>query len=241
MVEDLLELEGAVRKLLDGRESIKILEAGCGSMSHIQFPQKQYLVGMDISADQLERNTQLDEKIQQDIQAEGFPVADFDVVVCWDVLEHLPHPERALANFCSTVKEGGIILLASPNVMTTRGLIAKFTPHWFHVLFYRYVYGHKTAGRDGYWPFKSYHRFSMSPNAIVAFARRNGLSVAFFKTYEIENPERKHKAFDVVWRGANVLVHLLTFGIIGTDRSESFMIVLKKPDHQRAEDGIRRN
>lgn len=230
MVEDLLELEKAVGTLLRGRDEIKILEAGCGSMSHITFPQKKYLVGMDISADQLDRNTQLNEKLLQDIQADGFPSAAFDVVVCWDVLEHLPHPERALANFCKTVKEGGIVLLASPNVMCTRGLMAKFTPHWFHVLFYRYVYGHKTAGMDGHWPFKSYHRFSMAPKAIQAFARHNGLSVEFFKTYEIENPEKQHKVFDALWRAANSVVHVLSLGIIGTDASESFMIVLKKPE-----------
>jgi Methyltransferase domain len=30
-----------------------------------------------------------------DIESYDLPAEDFDVVVCWNVFEHLPHPERA--------------------------------------------------------------------------------------------------------------------------------------------------
>jgi len=42
--------------------------------------------------------------------------APFDVVVCADVLEHLPRPEELLARMRSWLREGGTLLVSLPNV-----------------------------------------------------------------------------------------------------------------------------
>jgi predicted TPR repeat methyltransferase len=42
--------------------------------------------------------------------------APFDVVVCADVLEHLPEPERLLARISAWLAPGGTLLVSLPNV-----------------------------------------------------------------------------------------------------------------------------
>src|SRR5579862_6866063 len=84
--------------LLKGRDRLKVLEAGCGSSSHVRLPGTVHAVGIDISAEQLAKNTAVQEKILGDIQQYRLPRGEFDVTVCWMVLEHLSNPGDALLN-----------------------------------------------------------------------------------------------------------------------------------------------
>lgn len=77
-------------RLLDGCEPIAVLEAGCGSTSHIDLGDKCRLTGIDISENQLRRNAYLDERILGDIQSYHWTVSRFDTVVCWDVSSIFP-------------------------------------------------------------------------------------------------------------------------------------------------------
>ena len=90
---------------LRDRNSTKVLEAGCGSVTHIDFKHHAYIVGIDNSQKQLERNSYLHEKILGDIQYYDFQASTFDIVVCWDVLEHLEKPELALQNFLRVLNQ----------------------------------------------------------------------------------------------------------------------------------------
>lgn len=114
--------------ILNGRRHIRVLEAGCGSASHIHFNAKVHAVGIDLSAEELEKNTAVQEKILGDLQDYPLPEASFDVVVCWMVLEHLLLPRAALANMFRATKPGGIVVLGIPNVASIKGMITKFTP-----------------------------------------------------------------------------------------------------------------
>ena len=67
--ERVIKLQSAVDNCLNnGKNNIKVLEAGCGAKSHIKFKQNAYIVGIEISEKQLQRNTTVDEKILGDIQ-----------------------------------------------------------------------------------------------------------------------------------------------------------------------------
>ena len=136
--ENLPELQAFLDKEMARMESVRVLEAGCGSASNVRFGARARLVGIDISRMQLERNTILQEKIIGDIQQYDFPPASFDLIVCWDVLEHLPQPELALRRFARAVKTNGLVILKLPNVLSVKGLVTKLLPHTFHVLAYRY-------------------------------------------------------------------------------------------------------
>lgn len=225
---DKRSLEEIVDNLLNRKKEMKILEAGCGSMSHFQYKQGSYLVGVDISQEQLDKNTILNEKILGDLEGDVLPPDSFDLIVCWDVLEHLPRPTLALKNFAHTARKGGLVLIASPNVFTLRGLITKVAPHWFKVWYYRKIVGLQNAGTPGNYPFESFHRFAMSPPAIRRFAKKNGMSVELCRFNSWEHPENKMATFNMIWNGVNRLVNVLTLGCIGTDAKQGFQIILKK-------------
>jgi SAM-dependent methyltransferase len=223
-------LEQVVQTLLGGRTDLVVLEAGCGSMSFFRYAAEAYRVGIDISPEQLEKNNLIQERILGDIETYPLDPARFDLIVCWDVLEHLPHPHKALENFARALKHGGVAVLVAPNVHSLRGLITKGTPHWVHVWYYRYVVGFKEAGTPGNPPFKSFHRFAMSPRAIERFAAERGLEVAHKRLLRVDHPEYdKYKILMTVWHGLNAIVKTVTFGFIGTESEQGFQIILRRP------------
>src|SRR6516225_7849122 len=97
MTEEHQQLQKIFERTFEGRSSLRILEAGCGSSSHLQFGRDAHVTGIDISQMQLQRNTRLDERIQGDLQTFDLPEKAYDCVICYDVLEHLSRPMDALA------------------------------------------------------------------------------------------------------------------------------------------------
>ena len=92
------------------------LEAGCGSASRISIPNTFHITGIDISQSQLDRNKSLNKKILDSLETHKFENETFDLIVCWDVLEHLRYPDKVLHSFKNAIKPNGIIVLAFPNV-----------------------------------------------------------------------------------------------------------------------------
>lgn len=109
---------------------IRVLDVGCGCGSRIRFPETARLIGIDIDADQLASNERVHEKILGDIQT--YTTDDrYDITFCWDLLEHLEHPEEALARLLEWALPGGLIVISGPNPYSLKGLITKYTPHVF--------------------------------------------------------------------------------------------------------------
>jgi SAM-dependent methyltransferase len=142
----------------------------------VELPTDAYVVGIDVAADQLERNTSIQEKILGDIQTYPLPSRSFDLILCWDVLEHLPRPVPALENFVRALAPGGLLLLAGPNVFSLKGFVTKITPYSFHLAYYRRV--------SSCTPFKTYLRLACSPTAIRRCAERKQMSAQFIAFYE---------------------------------------------------------
>jgi SAM-dependent methyltransferase len=227
MSHEIRKLQGFVDKELLRRPSVRVLEAGCGSASNLEFGQQVWLVGIDISEKQLARNTLLHEKIAGDIQHYEFPEGCFDAIICWDVLEHLPHPELALRQFAQATKLGGLIILKLPNVLSLKGLLTKFLPHTFHVLVYRYFHGNKNAGKNDTAPFKTYLRFCISAGAIRREGDRLGLQTVYFATEDVADfgwLQRK-KTARFVYVAVKNLLSLVSLGSLG---DSELIIVLKK-------------
>lgn len=191
-------------------QPLRVLEAGCGSLPMmLDLGEQAHIVGIDISEEQLRRNEIVDDKILGDLQTHRFAPGEFDLVLCWDVLEHLPHPELALENFRSATRPGGLIVLKLPNVMSAKGLVTKFTPHRFHVWVYRRLLGYPNAGRPGFTPFQTFLRWSIAPHRLVAYARRHQLDVAYFATYEADRQTALRTRLRLTgrpWRGLTSIV-----------------------------------
>ncbi len=229
------DVSDPVQRLVDQMANsgrlLRVLEAGAGSRSHIRLSGNAQLVGIDISAEQLANNCELHQRIVGDIETFPLEPCSFDIISCWDVFEHLKHPERALRNFLQALREDGIIVLGAPVVTSLKGMVTKYTPLWFHVMVFRYVVGNKNAGTKGYGPFPTFLRYSMSPRAIQRFASDNHLSVDYVDVYEAMMQVRwkqKYPAVGLAFRILGVLCKVFTLGKIDPNVTD-FTIVLRKP------------
>lgn len=216
---------------LDLPEEVKLLEAGCGSFSYISIDRKTHIVGMDISDEQLDKNDKLDVKINADIQTYEFNNDDYDIIICWDVLEHLENPKMAMENFVKASKKGGIIIIAVPNMQSLKGLVTKFTPHWFHVFFYKHILNKPNAGEPGNAPFPAFLKYEMSPSYLQKFAKGHQLEIAFMETYDalprMIREQRRYLLF--IYRSLAFLLKILTLGKYGGRDNTDFVLVLHKP------------
>src|SRR5207237_2041619 len=71
-------------------------------------PAEQRLRALGVQA-QLVKGSVLD---MRSVYADGF----FDLVVCFSVMEHLPEPQRALAEMHRVLKPGGVAIIGMPAV-----------------------------------------------------------------------------------------------------------------------------
>ena len=166
--------------------AIGIYEAGGGSTCFLppDVLSRAHVTVVDIDEAQLRNNDYAQQSILGDIQTYRFAPNSFDLVTCYNVIEHLPDVEAALTGFFQALKPGGLLLIAAPNPRSLSGVVTKYTPHWFHIWFYRHVIGKKNAGLPGEPPFPTYFHRLVTPSLLEAFARKNGLQVIYRKEYE---------------------------------------------------------
>jgi SAM-dependent methyltransferase len=231
MPDAIEKLQQIVDDYLTPERTFAILEAGCGSMSKLKFGNNIHVVGIDISEKQLERNTQLNERLLGDIQT--YPLAEFtfDIIMCWDVLEHLQDPRKALENLLRACKPNGLIILAFPNLYSLKGMITKLTPHRVHIWYYKYFLGFEDPGRDDQPPFPTTLRLSMSYPAIWKLARSRNATVQFFafrESADMQTVRREFRIMNALFSTASVLSRIVTFGKIDATNSDC-IIVLRPP------------
>jgi SAM-dependent methyltransferase len=224
-----VQLQSTIDRLLASRGAIRVLEAGCGSLTNVKLGAGAYVVGLDVSAEQLQRNRSVQEKVQADLETCELPESAYDVIVCWDVLEHLSRPRAVVAKFFRAVKDGGIIILAFPNLLSVKGIAAKCTPFAVHQIVNRFVYGDRVH-RPGYQVFPTYLRYSMAPAVLRRYAVANGFAVEFFSIHE-SGMQKKFRAkcglVDARWHVIRTLVRRLSLGAIDPEGTDC-MLVLRK-------------
>jgi SAM-dependent methyltransferase len=166
--------------------NLKIYEAGGGSTSFLPLDvlRRAHVTVVDIDEDQIRNNDYAQEAILGDVQTRRFAPGSFDLVICYNVIEHLSDVEAALSGFCESLKQNGLILIGAPNPKSLSGVVTKYSPHWFHVWFYRYVRGKKNAGQPGQAPFLTFFHPLVTLSNLDAFARTHGLQVIYRKEYE---------------------------------------------------------
>lgn len=232
MIEAHEQLQTVLDSFFRGRDRLRVLDAGCGAGRHVTLKHAASVVGLDISQDQLARNTSVDEKILGDVQTYPLPEAEFDLAVCWDLLEHLPNPRRALTNMVRALKPGGALVLAVPNATSLKGLVTRFTPYFVHAFFYRWVIGDRRE--NGFAQFPTYLRSAISPVALVRFAKGHGLSVPFMRLYEgpVQHVmRRRYRVADAAFRVLGAASRAMTGGRVDLNHSD-VLVVLQKPQAQ---------
>ena len=183
--QSLLTVHGILEATLPAG-SLSIYEAGGGSTSFLPLNvlRRAHVTVVDIDEDQICNNDYAQEAILGDIQTHRFPPTSFDLIICYNVIEHVPDVEAALSGFCEALKPNGLLLIGAPNPKSLSGVVTKYSPHWFHVWFYRYVRGDKNAGWPGHAPFPTHFHPLVTLSNLEAFARVNGLQAIYRKRYE---------------------------------------------------------
>ncbi len=226
---EIAKLQAVLDRLGASSGQPRVLEAGCGSLSHVDLG-SAHVVGVDISAEQLSRHDRIAEAIVADLETWDAPADQFDVIVCWDVLEHLRRPEKALANLVRATKAGGLMVLALPNLVSIKGIITKLTPYRFHVWAYRRLWGVSRAGTESRGPFPTYLRPATTPRALHRFAREAGLTVEYFSAYEslMQRRLRKnHPLLNAILSAGGLIGRIVSLGRIDPLNSD-FILVLRK-------------
>ncbi|WP_426436861.1 class I SAM-dependent methyltransferase [Bradyrhizobium genosp. P] len=171
-------------RLPDG--PLSIYEAGGGSTSYLPLDvlHRAHVTVVDIDEDQIRNNSYAQRPILGDIQTYRFAPHSFDLIICYNVIEHVPDVEAVLTGFCTALKQDGLLLIGAPNPKSLSGIVTKYSPHWFHVWFYRHIRGEKKAGLPGEAPFPTHFHPLVTLANLEAFAGRQGLQVIYRKKYE---------------------------------------------------------
>jgi len=111
---DIFEL---LKPYLKGK--LYILDSGCGQGA---FSQRLVDLGMvvdacDIDTGQLKANVnrKIELDLNNEIPAEKFPYK-YDIILAFEIIEHLHNPWKYLDDCLKLLKKGGIIVLTTPNI-----------------------------------------------------------------------------------------------------------------------------
>lgn len=235
----------AVHELLMGRLSgnaIRIYEAGGGSASFLRTDllDRANVTVLDIDEVQLQKNSYADRKVLGDVQMYAFPENSFDLIVCYNVIEHLDAPDRAIDLFFRSLAPGGLLFIGAPNPNSFSGWVTKVTPHWFHVWYYRHVLKYKTAGQPGSMPFRTVYHPITSPNKLISYGLRLGFRAAYFEVYQGDLFRQLSEQRPALGTLLNAFVSVLNAATLWRKdlKKGDFHLVLEKPNALHPENGI---
>jgi SAM-dependent methyltransferase len=213
-------------------EPFQVLEAGGGSDCHLPLPQAAEITTLDISREQLDRNTYAREKLHGDLQTFDFDSRSFDLIICWDVLEHLAAPDAAVARLARALKPGGRLLIKGPLPNTVKGLVTRFTPHALHVQFYKRFLGSADAGKPGHAPFQAHLAAGSHPRGIAEVLARNAVTVDAiqgFDSMHVAAIAARSRLVFAGYRCSEAILSALTLGRYAQGMTD-FFLVAHKPE-----------
>jgi 2-polyprenyl-3-methyl-5-hydroxy-6-metoxy-1,4-benzoquinol methylase len=113
----------------------RVLDAGCGTAYGaviLAAAGASEVVGVDVATDVLDTaRPQVPENVTLepgDVTALPYGDGRFDLIVCFEVIEHLPQPNRALDEFRRLLSSDGLVAVSSPN----RDVYPPGNPHHVH-------------------------------------------------------------------------------------------------------------
>jgi SAM-dependent methyltransferase len=230
--ESLLAVHGLLGTALPPTR-LAVYEAGGGSTSFLPLDvlRRAHVTVVDIDEDQIRNNDYAQQTILGDVQSYRFPPGSFDLVICYNVIEHLPDAAAALLRFCESLKQGGLMLIGAPNPRSLSGVVTKYSPHWFHVWFYRHIRGQTEAGQAGHPPFPTFFHPLVTLSNLEAFANSHGLEVIYRKEYESPRfPEMRTRkpALAALLDATAVVMNLLLPGKVDVRRGDYHVILRKR-------------
>jgi 2-polyprenyl-6-hydroxyphenyl methylase/3-demethylubiquinone-9 3-methyltransferase len=128
-------------------EGVTILDVGAGrdpTLAPGERPAGCRYVGLDVSAKELEAAGAgaYDASYVHDIDEPLAELRDVDVIISWQVLEHVSSLPSALANLRAMLRPGGTLLAQTPGAFAVFALAARVMPHRLRVKALARLLGH---------------------------------------------------------------------------------------------------
>ncbi|WP_062266304.1 class I SAM-dependent methyltransferase [Endozoicomonas arenosclerae] len=163
---------------------VRVLEAGGGSYSHFNLPEHAEVITLDIEFGQLLKNKDAHLCVQGDIHAIPIKANSIDIIICFNVIEHLENPDLALEHFDSILKPGGLLILGCPVRNSLKGIITRLTPIGFHRWYYKNIVGKQDRGDGHYDAFPTPFRPVVSEKPLRNWCQNKQFSPGFFQVYD---------------------------------------------------------
>ncbi len=147
--------------------------------------------------------------INIDIQNEMLPYSknQFDLVMLFEVLEHLPvDPMYTMAEINRVTKMGGLVIISTPNITSYRALLGEFTGYS------PYLFSSHSTSRSS-----DRHNHEWSPIELKSFMKDAGFEIVNFETvncYGEPDPDFVKKVKSI--------------GAYDSDRGDTMILVAKK-------------
>lgn len=124
-----------------------LLDLGCSSGAFFKslIGKNWSLYGIEMSAEsakKAEEKTGAKVFVGNILDAQ-FPAESFDVITCFDVLEHLYEPRKTIAKVAEWLKPGGIFYVLVPNVDSAEGRV--FRSYWHGLELPRHLFHYSPA------------------------------------------------------------------------------------------------
>jgi 2-polyprenyl-3-methyl-5-hydroxy-6-metoxy-1,4-benzoquinol methylase len=150
----------------------RLLDVGCSAGSFLLAARARgwQVRGIDVSPDAVEHAATahaLDVRVAT-LEDAAFPPKTFDVITLFECIEHLLHPARALQAAHGLLRDGGLLVITTPNV---GGFVPRIT--------------YQILGRTiGAWehPTPPHHLYQFSRRTLEALLRKSGFTVVSSRT-----------------------------------------------------------
>lgn len=229
--EEMVLLESYLRQQVRPGQVLQILEAGCGREWYFRMEGIICeLTGVDLDATALDARQHYRQDLAHSIVADLRTVTlepnSFDIIYNAFVLEHIQGASQVLDNFARWLRPGGILIVRVPDRHSVHGFLARHAPHWAQVLYYRWAWRYKDAGKPGFAPYPTVYDEVVSAKGLRDFCAKHGLIIKV--ELGVGSYRRGHGIIKILTPYLARLISVISLGKLHSDYVD-FTIVAEKP------------